>query len=746
MIKGKTLKGFLFDWQHKDGSLRIGQAHVGLIRKNGKINGIQAIVQDVTQSKNDEQALKESEEKFRTVVTHSQPVIFMIDSAGTFTLSEGKGLAKLGLEPGQVVGQSAFKMYEDNPAIIVGLKKALKGELHREVVQVGNLHFDTSYSPLKTPAGKVIGVIGMAVDISEQIQARQSLEWESSVNQALAELSHAVIGSSTSPELVAQITLDLAQKLTNSEHGFVSAINAHTEDDGTLQARILAGCWQTPRNDQHIPLTRDPETHFPSFVNQALITRQSIFTNQPSDHDFIRTLPKWHVALKNILSVLAIFNNELVGQVALANCPRDYTDKDLKVVEQLAELYAIALHRQRAEQELESSEKQYRMTINTMNDWLHVVDTNLKVILINQSFLDILATLEISTDVEGKHLLEVFPFLNDGIWEEYARVIETGELLITEEVTLINSREIITEVRKLPLTYEGRVTQIVTIIRDITERKRAEEHLEFLATHDALTEIPNRLLYHDRLEQALARASRNQSKIAVMYLDLDNFKSINDAFGHAVGDQVLKMLAGRIKNALRDYDTVARAGGDEFLILLEEIRHPDDASPIAQKILESISVVFRLEEHEIYLTASLGISIFPESGQQPKSLIRYADAAMYQAKLLGDNSFMYFSKEMAVSALERITKISQLRKALERDEFVLHYQPQVDIRTGEIIGVEALVRWQHPEAGLLLPREFISLVEAIGLIIPLGYWVMAEACKQTKKWQEAGYPNMRVSI
>ncbi|MBI1885652.1 MAG: EAL domain-containing protein [Chloroflexi bacterium] len=278
------------------------------------------------------------------------------------------------------------------------------------------------------------------------------------------------------------------------------------------------------------------------------------------------------------------------------------------------------------------------------------------------------------------------------------------------------------------------------------EQTRAEEQIKYLAYHDPLTGLPNRALLKDRLTVALAQARRKRGMLAVMFVDLDRFKLVNDTVGHAMGDQLLRKFAERLTRVAREGDSLARVGGDEFTVLLPEISVSEDADLVAQRILEASRAPVLLAGHEFSVTASIGIAVYPGHGEDAVALLRNADAAMYRAKEEGRNTFKIFEPVMNARLLARVALEEDLRHALERAEFQLHYQPQVEIQTGTIVGVEALLRWQHPERGSVPPDEFISLAEETGLIIPIGQWVLRTACAQSKAWQNAGLAPMSMAV
>ncbi len=284
------------------------------------------------------------------------------------------------------------------------------------------------------------------------------------------------------------------------------------------------------------------------------------------------------------------------------------------------------------------------------------------------------------------------------------------------------------------------------IMIDITERKRMEETIKHLAYHDILTGLPNRLLFIDHLRLALSQSSRNQHMVAVLYLDLDNFKEINDSLGHAFGDQLLQAVSRRLKTCLRESDTIARIGGDEYSVLLPHADNEEDIVTIAGKIISAFQQPFIIGNHTLHTSASIGISLYPYDGTDVETLLKNADAAMYNAKKRGRNTYRFYNPAMNNRTLERMKLTNRLRHAIESGELVVYYQPQVNIDTGQILCAEALVRWQHPEMGLLQPMQFIPLAEETGLITQIDEWVLRTACAQNITWQKAGYSPVSIMV
>jgi len=287
---------------------------------------------------------------------------------------------------------------------------------------------------------------------------------------------------------------------------------------------------------------------------------------------------------------------------------------------------------------------------------------------------------------------------------------------------------------------------VVIVVRDVTERTYAEEQIKHLAYHDALTGLPNRLLFKDRLTVALSHAQREHTRLAVLFLDLDRFKVINDSLGHNIGDQLLQAVAARVQACVRDSDTVARLGGDEFTIMIPGLVRSEDAAPVAQKILEAVRYPLHLDGREFYITTSIGISLYPEDGMDAETLIKNADTAMYQAKEQGRDNYQLFNAYINAKALQRIALEHGLRRALLNEEMRVHYQPIFDFRAGKIVGMEALLRWTHPEMGAIPPSVFIPLAESTGLMMPIGQWVLRTACAQAKTWHDAGHKNLSLAV
>jgi diguanylate cyclase (GGDEF)-like protein/PAS domain S-box-containing protein len=292
----------------------------------------------------------------------------------------------------------------------------------------------------------------------------------------------------------------------------------------------------------------------------------------------------------------------------------------------------------------------------------------------------------------------------------------------------------------------GQLLGAVVVFHDVSAARELSMRMSHLAQHDGLTDLPNRILLYDRLSQAIALARRRNRKLALLFLDLDRFKHINDSLGHAIGDRVLQLVAERLRECVRNTDTVSRQGGDEFVVLLPEVKHVQDAAVCADKILASLNLPLEIDHHRLYVSSSIGIAAFPDDGGDADTLMKHADLAMYQAKDGSANTYRFFEQYMTMHAAERQSIEADLRRAIDRHEFVLHYQARINLLTEKVVGVEVLIRWNHPRRGLVAPDQFMTVAEESGFVVPLGRWVLREGCRQGKAWRDAKVPPLRIAI
>ncbi|NEW06554.1 EAL domain-containing protein [Paenibacillus sp. SYP-B3998] len=338
------------------------------------------------------------------------------------------------------------------------------------------------------------------------------------------------------------------------------------------------------------------------------------------------------------------------------------------------------------------------------------------------------------------------PEHHDRIKQRFERTLRGKPQNFETAMLRKNGEKVELHLTLIPISYEGTIHGVYGIAKNITERKQAEDLIQYMAYYDALTDLPNRRLFERQVMMHLNEADERKTKVAILYLDLDGFKFINDSLGHGVGDQVLKEVAIRLKRSIREQDTIGRMGGDEFTVCLPDLQSFQDMLAIAERILHELRQPFQLEGHDFYLTTSIGASFYPDHGSYAEMLMHNADTALYKVKEHGKNHVKIYSPTMNEEAVRRQLLESELHKALERNELVVHYQPQIDVKTSKIFGMEALVRWNHPTRSLLYPGDFIAIAEETGMIVPIGAKVLEIACKQCKQWQEQGFADLRIAV
>jgi diguanylate cyclase (GGDEF)-like protein/PAS domain S-box-containing protein len=450
--------------------------------------------------------------------------------------------------------------------------------------------------------------------------------------------------------------------------------------------------------------------------------------------------------------ILGSIANEALAKQAVGRGAQDYLLLGHVDSYSLPRALRNAIERKAVEDALYIEKERALVTLNSIGD--AVLCTNMTG---NITYLNLVAetmTGWCREEATGRPLAEVFQII-DGTTRRAARdpmemaVEQNRTVGLTVNCVLIrrDGFESAIEDSAAPIhDRSGRVIGAVIVFHDVSTARAMSFQMTYSAQHDLVTNLPNRLLLNDRISQAIALAKRQGRSIAVLFLDLDRFKNINDSLGHATGDLVLQSVSRRLLGCVRGSDTVSRQGGDEFVILLSEIAYPEAAAASANKILLSLTVSHSIGGQDLHVDASIGISVYPEDGEDAETLIKNADTAMYHAKEKGRNNFQFFKAKMNEKAVERQSIERSLRGALERKEFLLHYQPKVNLDTGEVTGVEALIRWQQPDRGLVLPLQFVSIAEDCGLILQIGRWVLREACRQARAWQDEGLPPMRIAV
>jgi diguanylate cyclase (GGDEF)-like protein/PAS domain S-box-containing protein len=467
----------------------------------------------------------------------------------------------------------------------------------------------------------------------------------------------------------------------------------------------------------------------------------------------IETFDRLFLAAPQIpILVLSGAQHEELAKLAVQHGAQDYLLKNHLDAYLLSKALGSMIERAAIAEALFNEQERAQVTLNSIGDAVMSTDVEARVTYLNTVAENLTGWSR--KEAAGRPVTEVFRII-DATTRKAAPIPIT--LAIRENKTVVLSTNCILVRRDgLEAAIEdstapihdrgGQVTGAVMVFHDVSTARAMSSKMLHLAQHDTLTDLPNRTLFSSGLTEAIAAAYRYRRKLAVLFLDLDRFKHINDSLGHVIADRVLQSVASRLQACVRASDTVARQGGDEFLILLSEVARAQDAAVSAEKILQAVCSLHRIDGHDLHLTASIGIVTYPDDGTEAETLIKHADFAMYHAKDTGRNNYQFFKPEMNLLAVERRSLEVDLRHALESRQFELHYQPKVNLQTGAITGVEALIRWHHPQRGLVSPAQFIPIAEACGVIVPIGRWVLREACRQARAWRDLGLPPLRIAI
>jgi diguanylate cyclase (GGDEF)-like protein/PAS domain S-box-containing protein len=465
------------------------------------------------------------------------------------------------------------------------------------------------------------------------------------------------------------------------------------------------------------------------------------------------------VAPRVPLVVLTGLDDEVLAAQALQEGAQDYLIKgqissSVGQVETRGLLRALryAVERKSMEDALFMETERAQVTLNSIGEAVICTDIVGKVTFLNP-VAEKLTGWSLQ-DAAGRPMVEVFQVLDATSRETTPNPMEMAVdqnrvvhlplncILIRRDGLEVPIEDCVAPIHDL----EGEIAGAVIVFRDVSAARAMTAQIAHTAQHDFLTGLPNRMLLNDRVGQAIAFAQRHEKQVAVLFLDLDGFKHINDSLGHPIGDKLLQSIASRLVECVRGADTVSRQGGDEFVVLLSELEQSEDAVHAARRMLQVVAEAHSIDQHDLHVTTSIGVSVYPDDGLDAETLIKNADTAMYQAKENGRQSYRFFKPAMNVRAVERQSIEESLRRALERNEFTLHYQPKIDLRTGAITGAEALLRWTHPTHGLVSPARFIPVAEDCGLILPIGAWVLREACGQARAWVDAGLPVATMAV
>ncbi|HUY03923.1 MAG TPA: EAL domain-containing protein [Rhodocyclaceae bacterium] len=727
------------------------------VHGDGAVGGLIGAMLDISERKQAEEHLR----KLSRVVEQSPVSVVITDLRGNieyvnpkfselsgYSVQELIGATPRIIQSGQTPPETYREMWT---AIVAG--REWRGELLNRKKN-GELYWeDEVISPIADDRGSVTHFVAVKEDITGRKHAEAELQRLNRTLKMLSECNQALIRATDETQLI-----DTVCRLINSVGGYVGVWVGYAEQDEAKSVRAvsLVGVWdddfaaslrQVSWADTE--LGRGP-------TGTAIRTGQVIITHE------LQTDPRYASWLEGIKRVGAhsaaslplAAGGRMLGAITIYACAEDAFDgQEMALLRELADDVAYGIMSLRSDVERRRVEQEMllgRRAIESSNDGIIITDAFLPdrpIIYVNPAFERI--TGYSAAEVVGRNARFLLGEAIDQIGVEELRnaLREQRSTKLVLRCYRKDGSLFWNDLSLAPVRGEsGQVRHQVSIIKDITERKDYETQLEYQASYDALTGLANRNLLADRLDQAIAHAKRNKSLVAVLLLDLDRFKVVNDSLGHDAGDALLQTMAQRLTACVRSVDTVARLGGDEFVVVMSDIDSENDAATLARKLLQQLSLPMMVAGREMVSNASLGIALYPKDAEQASILLKNADVAMYRAKELGRNSMQFYTPAMNASTLARLELESALRRAVLRDELVLYYQPKVELQRGRVVGAEALIRWRHPQFGMVAPGEFIPLAEETGLILPIGEWVIDTACAQLNTWQSEGLPAISLSV
>jgi diguanylate cyclase (GGDEF)-like protein/PAS domain S-box-containing protein len=712
---------------------------------------------DVTARREAEQQVRASEQRFRSLTELSTDWFWEQDAQFRFTRISGAAhhaiLAQLQQHlgctlwamPGQDAGDERWSAQRK---LMLAQQSFRDLELAFPLASGGLVHMSLNGEPMFDAHGICTGYRGTATDITERKLAQQRIARLKDMYAAMSEANSAIIHSASRQQLFESIC-NVAVEYVHFASASIVLL------DGASTSRQVAA--QAVHCDSGL---QPQQTHAAdrALAEQALRTGVNTICNnvlaEPRSSPWRDTLTQ--LGMRSFATLVLRRQGRGSGALLLYATQPGFFDEELTgLLDKLTLNISFALDnfqreaaRRDAENALRESETRFRDFAHAAGEYVWETDLEGRFTYVSSRVQSVWGYSD--QELIGRKPAEFMPPGEAERVEEWLKEQVAADRTFRDLEHMIVTRS--GDTRWLLnsgvgiFNAAGEQTGWRGTGRDVTDRKSAEARISYLATRDPLTELPNRVLFNDRLEQGIVAARRTGASLALMFIDLDRFKNINDSLGHQVGDQLLKQVAARMLDCIRKGDTLSRLGGDEFVVTLEGLQQAEDAAQVAAKIIKALSRPFEISGHTLNTSCSIGISIFPLDAEDERALMKNADTAMYHAKEKGRNNYQFFSPEMNTRAVERHTLETALRQAIEHQQFKLYYQPLVDMHTGKVVGVESLLRWDHPQRGLLAPGTFIGVAEESGLIEPIGQWVLRTACQRAKAWQDAGYPPLKVAV
>lgn len=754
-------------YRRKDGSLVWTNRSVSLVRDSaGEPLYFLRMMEDISERKKVEDALAQERLLLRTVIDALPERIYVRDLKGRIILPNAAYLKIRGFERHEdVIGKSVDELFppdmakryrEEDQKVIDSGEPMADRETRTYTSEKGysdHWHL-TSKVPLKDATGRVFGLVGINRDITTRKLAEMRIMRLNRFFSTLSATNAAIMRARDRDSLFRAVC-----RIAVSDGGLGSAwVRLHEPGTEELKVVAYAGVSRHYFNDLRVS-TNPALPEGRGLASRAFRENRVMYSNDLLSDP---VLARWHerardFGFRSLASLPFTCNGETVGVMGLqATEPGFFDDEAISLLRQMAGDISYALtnlslqaEHQATLRALQESDEQFRQLAQHVPQVFWITDAEQRRTLYASPNYELITGRPLDElEKDPKSWLTAI-HEDDRQRVQHARKQKAPLGTYDIEYRVVHADGSVRWVhdRAFPIhNVHGEVYRIAGIAEDVTEAKLSREQLAQLAHFDSLTGLPNRVLFNDRLRQAVAQAKRNNWIIGILFLDLDRFKLVNDTLGHVTGDLLLKQVAARLTGSLRPSDTVSRLSGDEFAVILPELASPQNAGHVAQKVLRALAAPYDLEGNEVFVTVSIGITLYPSDSSDTETLLRNADAAMYGAKSAGRNNYQYYTEAMNARAAEKLQLETRMRRALERHEFVLHYQPKVDIASGRISGLEALLRWQSSDQGLVPPAQFIPLLEETGLIVPVGEWVAQAACTQIRTWRDAGIRPVPVAI
>ncbi|MCF6138387.1 EAL domain-containing protein [Pseudalkalibacillus berkeleyi] len=710
-----------------------------ILNEKDECTHILAAVRNITNKKRIESELQSSKERYRYLYENTPAMYFTLNKAGTLLSFNKTGSSRLGFTNEELIGKPFTRLIDVRDqskfkAFISQLESGTDQSIEIRLVHKNKQSFWVSQRMNVVTRNEEIEIVCVSHEVQEQKETEAQLKGQKRIFELIA------------TDIMLDEILEVTAKTLEDhiEHTFCT-IHLYSQENNELQ---LAAAPSICENHSPQLSTMNVGEDVSGCGRAAALKKPVVVSNIEDDplslhlHNFFF---EYSIGSYWVMPILSS-KNELLGIVTIYSLKTRLPSKtDQRLIKMYTDIAVLAIEQKQTKQALRESETRLKIMTENMSDLIVIFDSKGIVNYVSPAYQKIFGRLP---ELENTFSTYLHNDDRENVLETFETLVRTKERQDVEcKYRNADGEYVVIEARAMPvLDANEEVKQVVVVARDITKRKKTEETIKHMAYHDSLTDLPNRRKFQEDLDQLIMRCKNRNLIAGVLFLDMDRFKVINDSLGHAFGDSVLSVVASKLKSVIQENGHVYRMSGDEFTVLVPKVIHISDLTKIAKKISRSFDEPIIIDGHEFHISFSIGVALYPDDGEDVESLLAHSDMAMYRAKEKGRNAYEFYRPSMNINNYERLVLENDLHKAIENKELILHYQPRIDVAANEIIGVEALVRWNHPQWGIISPGQFIPLAEETGLIVKIDNWVLENACKQNKQWQEKGYPPIRMAV